>query len=424
MNENGNASSFQRVAIAIGTVIIVVLTVVAALFLAMQDLPDSEEPPAVVEISPTPTTPSVIVTFTPAPTATPLPTQTPSATPTSLPPLPTNTPLPPPTATFTNTPLPPPPTPTPTFTLTPMVVVVSPTPLPVPPTTEPPLPTGGVCQPPPTWVAYLVQPGDTLDTLAARTDTSVFELQQVNCLNSFTLKVGQTIYLPFTPPTPTVTYTPSPTGTRGPTPTRTPTAIAPQIESVTPNRVDRETADTEVIITVLGRNFKPDRLGFKIELRGPASIELELGDTFSSTSFDAIVPPGLPEGTYSLVVTNPDGRAGIRQSAYTIGPPGPTDTPSPPPDITRFTPTSGNANEEITLTVQGVNFKPNQPGFKVELQSTGSSLRVELDLGEIRTDTNFTAIIRANTLERGDYNLVVTNPDGRSDIAPTIYRAL
>jgi hypothetical protein len=151
---------------------------------------------------------------------------------------------------------------------------------------------------------------------------------------------------------------------------------------------------------------------------------LQLGPAKSDTSFDAIVPPGLPLGTYALVVTNPNDRAGIRQSAYTIGPASPTETPAPAPDIIRFTPTSGRISDEIELTVQGRHFRPNDPGFQVELQAKGSSLKVELDLGEIRTDTNFEAIIRANTLEQGDYNLVVTNPDGRSDIAPDEYTAI
>ena len=271
----------------------------------------------------------------------------------------------------------------------------------------------------------MVQPGDTLDNLAARTGTNLVELQEVNCLPVFNLKVGQTLYLPMIPPTPTVTYTPSPTGTRRPTPTRTSTPILPQIDSVTPSRVDRDTANQEVTITVTGRNFEPNTLEFKVELRGPvANVELKLGQTYSSTSFDTIVPAGLPEGTYSLVVTNPHGRQGVRQSAYTIGPASPTDTPAPAPDIIRFTPNSGNITDEIVLTVQGRNFQPNQFGFKVELQSINSSLRIDLDLGETRTDTNFTAIIRPNTLDPGDYNLIVTNPDGRSDIAATIYRAL
>jgi hypothetical protein len=273
-------------------------------------------------------------------------------------------------------------------------------------------------------VAYPVQVGDTLNSLAERTGTTVFELQQVNCLESFTIRPDQTVYLPFIPPTPTITPTASVTRRPGPTPTRTATPISPQVDSVTPNRVDREAADEEITLTVLGRNFRPQEQGFRVELRGPESAALQIGQARTSTSFEAIVPPGLPLGTYDLVVTNPNGRAGTRPSAYTIGPPRPTDTPAPAPDVIRYTPTSGRISEEIELTVQGRDFQPDQTGFRVELQSVTSSFSQELELGEIRTDTNFTAIIPPNALERGDYNLIVTNPDGRSDIASDRYRAI
>ncbi len=416
-NGNEAASSFRRVAIAAGTLIVVILTVVIALFLAAQDLP-REEPTPVAVISPTPTASHTPVPVLDTLTPTPVPTDIPSATPTTPSVTTEPTTPPPPPATSTDTPVPP----TITSTSTPLVIVVTPTPPPAPP----PEATSGVCQPPPDWVTYEVQPGDTFNSLATRTNTSVFDLQQVNCLDSFTLQVGQIIYLPFTPPTPTVTHTPSPTQRPGPTLTRTPTPIRPQIDSVTPNRVDERTAENEVIITVLGKNFRSRESGFKVELKGPQSVVLKLGQARSDTSFEAIVPPDLPLGNYDLVVTNPNDRAGVKPSAYTIGPTAdrPTDTPAPAPDIIRFTPTSGKISAEIELTVQGRNFRPNEPGFKVELQATDGGSKVELDLGDIRTDTSFEAIIRADTLQRGDYDLVVTNPDGRSDIASEEYRAI
>ncbi|MEW5956083.1 MAG: LysM peptidoglycan-binding domain-containing protein [Chloroflexota bacterium] len=416
MSENESSASLQRVGIAVGTLIIVTLTVVAALFLAMQDLTESPTPVA-GQVSPTSTPPAAVTltaTTLPSPATVVVSTATPSATPTAPPPPPTSTPTPSPSPTQT----PPPPTPL-AATSTPVVIVVTPT-----PPLAPAAVTPGACQPPPSWTAYTVQPGDTLNSLASRTGTSVFELQQVNCLASFTLQSGQTIYLPFTPPTPTVTFTPRPTERPGPTPTRTPTAIAPQIDSVAPSRVDNRQADEDILLTVVGRNFRPNEVGFKAELTGPQDVLLQLGETRSSTSFQAIAPAGLPTGTYAMVVTNPDDRVGIRQSAFTIGAASPTDTPAPAPDIVRFTPTSGRISEEILLTVQGRDFQPEHSNFKVELQATDGSLRVELDLGTIRTDTNFEAIIRAGVLPAGNYNLIVTNPDGRNDIASDQYRAI
>ncbi len=421
-NDVQPTSSLQRLAIAAGVLIIVVLTVVAALFLAMEDLPEGEEPTALVQVTPTtPIPPTATPSPSPSATAEP-PAPTPSPSPTSPgPEEPTVTPSA--TATATNSPEPTPAPPTPTQ----MVVVVTATPppgTPAQPGPATPPPAEGVCQPPPTWVSYQVQVGDTLNSLAERTGSTVFELQQVNCLESFTIQPGQTVYLPFIPPTPTITPTASATARPGPTPTRTATPISPQIDSVTPNRVDREAADEEVTITILGRNFRPREQGFRVDLRGPASVQLQVGPGGTSTSFETIVPPGLPLGSYDLVVTNSDGRAGTRQSVYTIGPPRPTDTPAPAPDVIRFTPTSGLISEEIVLTVQGRDFQADQTGFRVELQSISSSFNVELELGEVRTDTNFTAIIPPDSLERGDYNLVVTNPDGRSDIASDRYRAI
>jgi hypothetical protein len=100
------------------------------------------------------------------PPPSPLPTPVAFVTPTDTP-LPTPKPFdtPPPTPTFTNTPLPTPMhNPTPMNTSTPIVVTA--TPLPVTPS-----PTGA-CQPPANWVAYVAQLGDTLNSLATRTNTT------------------------------------------------------------------------------------------------------------------------------------------------------------------------------------------------------------------------------------------------------------
>lgn len=397
---NGSTSSWQTFAIALGTLVVIALTVVAAFFLATHQ-----------EAEPTPTSTraaAIRPTATASPTAVvPLPTFTA--------PLPavTSTPIPP-TATATETPSPSPPP------VSPTVIVVTATPLPA--VTATPDTAGGACQPPADWVAYTVQAGDTFNSLATRTETSVYELQQYNCVTA--IRPGDQLYLPFIPPTPT--YTPIPTGTRrpGPTPSRTPTPIRPQIDSVSPDRVDRETADQPVSITVLGKNFQPRETGFRVELKGPQTVQLELGSNRSDTSFEAVVPSGLPEGTYDLVVINANDRTGVRANAYTIGPPSPTATASSPPDITRFTPASGKISEEIELSVQGRNFRPTESGFKVELQAVQGGFNVELDLGDIRTATNFEAIIRPNTLETGYYNLIVTNPDNQIDIASSEYLAI
>ncbi len=99
----------------------------------------------------------------------------------------------------------------------------------------PPTRTAGPCGPPPKWILYPVQPGDTLYRLSVMFAVSVEELQSANCMGTSTLLlVGEWIYVPpWAPILPTATegpvYTPAPTWTVivpdpwTPIPTDTPT---------------------------------------------------------------------------------------------------------------------------------------------------------------------------------------------------------
>jgi LysM repeat protein len=324
LNDSSTSSPLQRLAIILGTLVVIILTILAAVVLALRDLPQQEATPTVaVVINPAVSPPPVFTPTSLVPTPLPAqPTETPSPTPSVVPsqtPSATSTP----TLEPTPTPLPPTDTPTPVFTPTPQVIIVTATPLPQPPVAAPPPPAGRtVCQPPPDWVPYVVQLGDTLNSLALRTNSSVYELQQVNCLEIFTLEIGQTIYLPFTPPTPTITYTPTPrTPTPPPSRTGTPT-LTPRPPEIFSNFPESGHTTEEVIMAVQGRNFEPDTAGFRVELRTGGTREiLGLGELRTTTSFEAIVPAGLSVNTYDLWVINPDDQFDIRSSAYAVLPP-------------------------------------------------------------------------------------------------------
>lgn len=116
----------------------------------------------------------------------------------------------------------------------------TPTPVPVHPK---------VCFPPSGWKPYVVQPGDTLYSLAARFRTTVQAIMQANCLNRYYLYAGEVLYLPPLPtptptrrPTPTLTSTPyltptitlTPTGTPSPEPTTPVPSPSPSPEPTTP----------------------------------------------------------------------------------------------------------------------------------------------------------------------------------------------
>lgn len=64
------------------------------------------------------------------------------------------------------------------------------------PTPTPPSVLYPTCRPPAGWLPYQVRPGDTLYNLAWRAGTSPLVIQQANCLVGETLTVGHILYLP------------------------------------------------------------------------------------------------------------------------------------------------------------------------------------------------------------------------------------
>lgn len=62
----------------------------------------------------------------------------------------------------------------------------------------PPIPTATPvpCGPPQDWVRYTVRRGDTLYAIARSHNTKVSELQKANCMTSTLLRVGQLLYVP------------------------------------------------------------------------------------------------------------------------------------------------------------------------------------------------------------------------------------
>lgn len=106
----------------------------------------------------------------------------------------------------------PPPAPTetppvPTLAPTDLLMSSPPTETASPTFTASPLPPVN-CLPPPGWVLVMILPGDTLDTLAARYQTTPAALIQGNCLTVTTLLPGYGIYVPAPAHPPTFTSAP------------------------------------------------------------------------------------------------------------------------------------------------------------------------------------------------------------------------
>ena len=140
-----------------------------------------------------------------------------------------------------------PPTPTPTATTapaTPTELPPSATTAPDPTSTEPTQPINTstseptevancVPSPPFGWVLYTIQASDSLSAIGQATNTTVQQLQEVNCLEGTLLSVGQQIWVPFSPvatntPVPPTAVPGSPTSPPpGPNPTSPPPPIPP-----------------------------------------------------------------------------------------------------------------------------------------------------------------------------------------------------
>lgn len=88
-------------------------------------------------------------------------------------------------------------------------------PSPSPTETPTPLPTPASCPPPSGWVPYVIQSGDTLESLAALVNTTPEALAAGNCLLVDGLVAGYILYVPMLPPTPTSVPTVTPIPCRG-----------------------------------------------------------------------------------------------------------------------------------------------------------------------------------------------------------------
>jgi LysM repeat protein len=167
--------------------------------------------------------------------------------------------------------------------------------------TNAPIATPTPCGPPSNWLVYVVQPGDTLLSIARAVGASVEQLMLANCLTSDQIRVGQLLYVPRLPPTLTFTPTPTPTATATPsptpsaTPTRTPTPTLTFTPTFTPTRI---------IGTLRGRVLWNER-----PVVGATVYATDLYG-FDSTRYGSAVTdkdglfliPGVPEGSGYLYV--------------------------------------------------------------------------------------------------------------------------
>jgi hypothetical protein len=186
--------------------------------------------------------------------------------------------------------------------------------------------TDCIVQPPPDWITYQVQPGDTLFGLAFNTGATVDEVSQVNCLHPEDLLSRSTIYLPaesiagiITPirtPTlaataaPTLAFTATPTAT--PEPIMTPTVDTGSIAVELTSLQDGEEVRPRTAVSGNYRNLRP---GWSIHvLLQPIS---QGGRYFPAEQFETVAP-NVPSGEWHIEIPFGEGVALERSEQYNI----------------------------------------------------------------------------------------------------------
>ena len=127
--------------------------------------------------------------------------------------------------------------------------------------------------------------------------------------------------------------------------TQKPSGNAPTILKISPTVAAK---DTMVSVSITGENFQ-NGATVKLVRAGSAPIDATV---VSVTAFDISCVfnlNGKSEGSYNLILTNPDGQSDSRQAVFTIG--------GVSPVIAGMYPVTGALNDKVTLTISGQNFR-------------------------------------------------------------------
>lgn len=137
---------------------------------------------------------------------------------------------------------------------------------------------------------------------------------------------------------------------------------------------------------------------------GSLAMPLSSAAVLSPTSATAVVPDGLPAGSYDLIVVNPDGSVGLLERAFRV-------TDLPPPAIATISPGSIPNSAGQQVIVFGSDFR--SPEVSLACKDAGTGAIDELSATvTASTDTQAVAVVDASSLGGGAICVVrVTNPD-------------
>ena len=185
----------------------------------------------------------------------------------------------------------------------------------------------------------------------------------------------------------------------------------PQITGVVPDQVN---AGSIVQMNLTGSNLRRGATpSLQPAVAGVTFTNISVASTSNQMTFTMSVAANAPTGSANLRVRNIDGTSAIATGAVTILPA----APQPPPGITGFNPTQVAAGATTGFTITGSNF---QAGATVSIAGgpAGLSIVSPITIGATTITGQVAAAVNAPA---GPHDVIVTNPDTKSDTEPDAF---
>ncbi len=172
---------------------------------------------------------------------------------------------------------------------------------------------------------------------------------------------------------------------------------APSISKISP---DSATMDTAVSVTITGMNFQD---GATVKLVQPGSAPITAAGVSASVSGITCILnlDGKSEGSYNLIVTNPDGQSDSKQNFFTIR--------GVSPIITGINPVKAKLDDTVPLSIYGQNFRTNlKVSFTKETKELVCTNPISQESTKISCNLNLDSAQGASV---GDWTVTVLNVD-------------
>jgi hypothetical protein len=173
---------------------------------------------------------------------------------------------------------------------------------------------------------------------------------------------------------------------------------APSITKISPGFASKDTA---VTVTITGTNFQ-DGATVKLIKAGSTPITATVISVSGSSISCIFNLNGKSDGSYNLIVMNPNGLSDTEQGIFTIG--------EAPPVITAVFPVSGELKKMVSLSIYGDNFRNNvKVSFTKDTEELVCINPLSRDSRKISCDLD----LNVKGASAGDWMVTVLNIDSQ-----------